>query len=272
MNKIFLTILKNIGAFLIGGVLGILSLIIFISPILEWTIKKDIGLGIIAVAPAIILIYVIIFGIGGGILGVGIYNFAKLIFKLKHHKGTPIKKRIFVALTVSDNLIKEIGKWREKHHNLPVNWVENKNLHITLIPPFYEDEVGIENVKEKLVKFKNSVGEIDLSFNRVDFGPNLENPRLIWTTGETPQKIIGLKENLEKVLNEILRRAQNDNHRQFLLHITMASFRSDNFIGLSIKKLDEKVLWEGTVESLVLMESKLSEKGADYEILEEVEL
>ena len=74
--------LKNSLAFLTGGVLSVLATLIFAKPILEFTINKDVGLGIVALAPVLIIIYSMIFGVAGGLLGIIIYNFIRY-FKRK---------------------------------------------------------------------------------------------------------------------------------------------------------------------------------------------
>ncbi len=65
---------RNIMAFLAGGLLGIFTVVVFAEPLLKYAINKDVGLGIIALAPIIIIMYSLIFGTIGGILGIIIYN------------------------------------------------------------------------------------------------------------------------------------------------------------------------------------------------------
>jgi hypothetical protein len=60
-------------------VLSGITTLLCAKPLLELAIKKDIGLGIIAIAPVLILIYSIIFGIIGGFIAITIYNLAKFI-------------------------------------------------------------------------------------------------------------------------------------------------------------------------------------------------
>jgi len=74
IHKLLLIILKNFLGFLAGGLLGVIATLLAAKPLLESVIHKDIGLGIIAVAPVVILIYLIIFGTAGGILGIIVYN------------------------------------------------------------------------------------------------------------------------------------------------------------------------------------------------------
>ena len=75
--KILTIFIKNILSFLIGGSLGILFTIIFAEPFLKFAINKDVGLGIIALAPVVLLFYLLFFTVLGGILGVFAYNIIK---------------------------------------------------------------------------------------------------------------------------------------------------------------------------------------------------
>lgn len=80
--KLSHAILKNILAFIVGGVLGIAATLLFAKQLLESAINKDVGLGVIALAPVLLIIYAVIFGAIGGIIGIVVYN---LKF-LKHKK------------------------------------------------------------------------------------------------------------------------------------------------------------------------------------------
>jgi len=72
--KILLTIVKNLLAFLAGAVVGALATLVYARQLLEHAVTQDVGLGIIAVAPVVIVIYGVLFGMVGGILGIIIYN------------------------------------------------------------------------------------------------------------------------------------------------------------------------------------------------------
>jgi len=170
------------------------------------------------------------------------------------------KKRIFIAIPISHRLQEEILRWEKKYKKLPVRWLLGKNIHITLIPPWYED--NIEAIIEKLKGIKGK--PFNLEFNRVSYGPNLKQPRLIWAEGKAPKKIIYLKNELEKIFPE-----HKSDYNNWLMHITIARFEPEMFSYFPIKTLNEKVLWRDNINSFVLMESHLSRSGADYEVLEE---
>lgn len=179
-----------------------------------------------------------------------------------------IKKRIFFAVSVSEDLQKEILKWQKKYLGSQpsfakategkIRWLAGKNLHITLIPPWYTGDV--ESVIKKLKNLE--IKSFNIEFNRVTYGPDPKRPRLIWAEDKAPKGILELKSRLEEILDK------KPEKRPFTLHLTIARFRPETFSSFSIQQLDERVLWQEKVNSFVLMEAHLSPKGADYEILE----
>ena len=73
--RALMMVLKNLLAFIAGAVVGVLGVLVFARQLLEHAITKDVGLGIIAVAPAVLIIYATLFGAAGGLLGIIAYNF-----------------------------------------------------------------------------------------------------------------------------------------------------------------------------------------------------
>ncbi|MCL5004467.1 MAG: RNA 2',3'-cyclic phosphodiesterase [Patescibacteria group bacterium] len=172
--------------------------------------------------------------------------------------------RIFIAIPISKKLQKEIEKYREFYSDLPARWLEGKNLHITLIPPWEED--NIDEVKDILKTIESKIGSFEMNFEKVSFGTNSYSPRLIWAIGKTPKQIIELKKLLENALN--MPSERND----FLLHLTLARFRPEDFKNFPVKKIDDKINWREIVEEFIIMRSHLSRNGAEYEILERFRL
>lgn len=181
-----------------------------------------------------------------------------------------MKRRIFVAVSISKTLQDKIlaweKRWQSASRRIPVRWLAGKNLHITLVPPWYTEDV--EAVKQQLakVRFVGTKGDFVMAFRRVTYGPDPRHPRLIWAEGEAPREMVALKEKIEKALRV------KPERRAFLLHLTIARFRTETFSSFPVKTLNKKVAWRDTVSSFVLMESRLSSAGADYEILESIPL
>jgi len=177
-----------------------------------------------------------------------------------------MKKRIFIAITIPKNLQQKIWDWQQSlTYQLPVRWLALKNLHLTLIPPWYED--NLEKIFLALDALPKKYPPFKIKFSQVTFGPNRYQPRLIWATGETPQASLVL----QKALGSLFPHLKSEK-RPFRLHLTLARFRPEQFASFPIKNLNEIINWQTDVTSISLMQSHLSKTGADYEILKDIKL
>ncbi len=59
---------------------------------------------------------------------------------------------------------------------------------------------------------------------------------------------------------------------EFLFHLTLARFRPEDFQFFTVKKIDDEINWEEIFNEFVIMRSRLSSDGADYEIMEKYKL
>lgn len=177
-----------------------------------------------------------------------------------------MKKRVFIGIFISPKLKRKFLGFRNKYQDLPVRWIAEKNLHLTLIPPIELDDNEIVVMIEKLQTLKEKVGQIKIKFNRLSLGPNLRRPRLIWLGGEPNQKLIELKNKLIQILDL---RAEG---RPFQPHLTIARFKLGDYLNFPIKNLSEKINWLFTTESICVIESRCLPNGAEYTILETIQL
>jgi 2'-5' RNA ligase len=176
-----------------------------------------------------------------------------------------MKKRIFVAVKISPELQEAILEWERNYNRLPVRWLAGKNLHVTLVPPREENDENIEKTKSVLKTFEGKIGQFEIEFNKVEYGPHSQEPRLIWAEGKSPKILVDFKEKLELLLDH------KSDYRPWLMHLTLARFHPKDFVRFPIKNLDEKVHWLETVNSFVLMESRLLPDGAEYKILSRID-
>lgn len=173
-----------------------------------------------------------------------------------------MKRRVFVALAIPGELASEILSW-EKNHLIPARWLSAKNLHITLVPPWYEE--NIEEIASVLDGYAG-FGSPKINFYKVSYGPDPKRPRLIWAEAEDSGTTRELKSDLEISFGIEAER------RPWKTHLTLARFREEDFESFKTKNLDEPVTWKFEANKLVLMESHLKPSGAEYEIIHEVSL
>ncbi len=173
-----------------------------------------------------------------------------------------VKKRIFIGIKFRGNK-KDLRVFRKKYSNLSLRFISDKNLHITLIPPWYEENVS------GIVSFLKEI-KLPSSFNvrlaKVELAPNKRKPHLIWAQGKAPKKLLHLKKIIEQKLNKF------NFKREFKLHLTLARFKTRDFKKFPIKKIEEKINWNFKVSSFILYESILGKNGSKYRIIEKFKL
>jgi 2'-5' RNA ligase len=165
--------------------------------------------------------------------------------------------RVFVGIPLNEKIKENVLAWRVQHTDIgPVRWMEDESLHITLVPPW-----TITRPEETIAKLQGKVfiPNFSLSFTQVDF--NALKPRLIWATGEVPEKLHNLRNNIYSRL-EI-----EPDGRPFLNHFTIGRFKEEDFVQFRIKELGEQIEWNMRVDSFNIYASELLQKGARYTVL-----
>lgn len=177
-----------------------------------------------------------------------------------------MEKRVFIGIFVSPELKRKILGFKNKYRDLPVRWMIEEKLHLTLIPPMQLNDNEIVEMIKKLQTLKGKMGQIEIKFSHVSLGPNPRRPRLIWLEGEPNQKLIELKNEITQILGL---RAEG---RPFRPHLTIARFKLRDYFDFSTKNLSEKIGWFFAAESIYIIESKRLPDGAEYTILDKITL
>ncbi len=169
-------------------------------------------------------------------------------------------KRIFVGIPISDELQEKILLFSKQQQSLPVRWLKGKNLHITLAPPWRTWDW--KEIYEKLKAIKQEPFKI--VFDKISFGPNPKEPRLIWVSGKAPKQIYDLRYKIYEIIEQEL------DNKQLIMHSTLARFRPGDFKNFPVKELNEDINWQMDVDSFVLYQSRMLPQAAEYEILERI--
>ncbi|MCL5774820.1 MAG: RNA 2',3'-cyclic phosphodiesterase [Patescibacteria group bacterium] len=168
-------------------------------------------------------------------------------------------KRVFVGLPAGEEVVKTAELWQNQHIALPVRWLEQKNLHVTLVPPWQTENVpGVIKQLEKITSNK-----ILLEFKTVDFGPKYGQPRLVWATGLSTKQLLDLRALVFGSLG------QQPGTRPFFMHLTLARFKPGIFTEFPKQDWPQPINWQMNAEKFVLYESILRPEGADYKVLGE---
>jgi len=175
-----------------------------------------------------------------------------------------MKYRIFTALEISSDMKNEILNWKNSNFKLPVKWIDPKNLHITITPPFYTESP--KEIIEKLKLLSGKILSFDLKFTKVSTGPKNVRPRLIWAVGEESEELIKLKSEIENVLG------LKPEKRKFVVHLTLARINPENIRFVKMIRFGKRINWIGHFDNFVLTESKLKPEGVKYNILKKISL
>lgn len=171
--------------------------------------------------------------------------------------------RIFIAIEIPDEIKKEIIEIQKHLPAFKRKLTEEENLHLTLKFLGEIEENKIEEVKKRLreIKFKSFEAEIDKIgfFDKRDRGIiwlNLTNCENLQK--EIDQKLKGLFEVEKRFMSHltIARTKLIKNKKEFLEELKKIKIQKNNFF----------------VKEFKLIESKLSEKGSEYSVIEDYKL
>lgn len=174
-----------------------------------------------------------------------------------------MKKRIFIAYTISENLKKNIKEWTKELHEFPIRFVPEENLHITIIPPWHED--NIELVQEKLRNLQKPQSFF-LTLSSVTIGPEGKTPWVFWIRSKPSEEMNVLKTKLENHLQLVAEK------RDYFPHITLARFTKDKYEQFPKKEFKKHIQFQEEINQFSLVESIFSLEGSSYSILETFKL
>ena len=174
------------------------------------------------------------------------------------------KKRIFIAINLSENIKKSLANHQKDWPELPAKWTKQENIHITLV---FLGDVLDEEIPDiyKLVKeMVSKYNSFDISLNKICYGPlDKKPPRMVWALGQEVKELSSLKMELDRGLGI-------SENRRFTPHITLARIRKWDWRKIEPEErpeIDQDINLSFPVDSIEIMESKLKKGGPDYQEL-----
>lgn len=174
-----------------------------------------------------------------------------------------MKRKIFISINLADRDKKRLIRATEKWQDLPVKWIKEANLHITLVfLGHVADEIMIE-ICEKVRGAVENVEIFDLEFETIGLGPDAKSPKIIWLSGRADENLRSLHEKIEKALGMYI-----SSKKSFRPHITLGRIRGRKWEALAPKpEILENYNLIVSVESADIMASKFENKGQEYTII-----
>ncbi|NCN53146.1 RNA 2',3'-cyclic phosphodiesterase [Candidatus Wolfebacteria bacterium] len=179
-----------------------------------------------------------------------------------------MKRRVFIAINLSERAKDKIEQKIETIRGSftdNIRFIDRKNWHITLSFLGYQEDESIGEIVGTMEKIIPGIEQPEINFTDIDYGPKGKTPRMIWLNGdEETSKILGdIRNSIEEELadREVV---FNKDNRKFSTHITLAKLRSSKDLPDIKTNLGINFL----AGEAVLMESHLSQKGSNYEVLQ----
>lgn len=181
-----------------------------------------------------------------------------------------MKKRIFIAINLSEKVRKRLKEYREKFDHLPVRWTKIPSLHITLVFIGYVDNEQMLEACKVAREVASEAEPFFINFKRISLGPQGKEPRMIWLEGAESQELNELKKSLEEALVSKDAGLHKVETRPFNPHITLARIKASEWQEAQINpaEVEQEFKVQFEVRSIEVMESDLKFDGAEYATLE----
>ena len=186
-----------------------------------------------------------------------------------------MEHRIFIAINPSQEIKEKIFKHQLSFPNLPVNWTKKENLHITLSFLGYTKDESIAEIINSVEEVSARHHSFFLELNKVCYGPTIQNPRMIWVTGKKSKEMGELKNDLEKKLLNAQKRKDSVFKEGLSPHITLGRLKRSDFKQISPEErpiIDKDIFEKFEVTSIDIIESELEPSGAQYTLLQSINL
>jgi 2'-5' RNA ligase len=179
--------------------------------------------------------------------------------------------RLFVAVGLEDTLKAKVGEIQKKLmlEDAGVKWIELKNLHFTLKFIGEVDESRVDGIVKAIDKSLVDAKPCRLSIENIGVFPNENSPKVIWLgVGEGKDEICCLADKLAKI-------GFTTEKRKFSPHLTLGrvkSARNKEKLLDAIKSMQGVIVGVMDVREVLLMQSRLTPKGAIYSRVNKFEL
>jgi len=192
-------------------------------------------------------------------------------------------KRIFIAINLSEEVRETltgiqqeiIGMYPENSGMRVGKWVKKGNLHITLLFIGEVQDKAVPRAIEVLKDIAKDHAPISITFNKVCYGPDEKiPPRLVWVEVAENLALFELAKTVKSamVARSIL---EKPDKRPFQGHITLGRIREWQWKHINPEEMpdiEQNLDLSFTTKSIELMESQLRKEGAEYSVIQSIQL
>lgn len=177
-----------------------------------------------------------------------------------------MKKRIFIAINLPDDIKKTLLSYEKRWRNLKIRWTNFHKMHITFEFLGEVDKSGLDTILLTTEKTVLKTKPFDIRLDKITLGPDLAQAKMFWVTICVDSYLMKFKNSLDENLK------QNDfilEEREFNPHITLARARGNQLKGKQTNIALSNLKFQA--ESIAVMQSQLHPGGAKYKMIERFE-
>lgn len=183
-------------------------------------------------------------------------------------------KRLFVAIKIlpNENFIKILSKLKHELKHEKIKWAEPKNIHLTL--KFFGETIN-ENIPKIIDILNTSLqnkNRFTMKIANIGIFGSKYKPKVIWAGIYNTDYICEIQNCMSKALEII---GYVNDRQNYVPHLTLGRIKFINDKPLFndiILGFKTEYLQEITVSDIILFESKLTKKGAIYQVVKNFNL
>jgi len=172
-----------------------------------------------------------------------------------------MKKRIFIAINLPDEIKEALLVHRKRWKNLDIRWSSFENMHITLEFMGNVDREGLEFILAAVEKTASELEPFNVYLDRIVLGPDSIRPRMFWATICVDDNIKRLKKLMEQNMESF---GFGLEKRLFIPHITLARAKGNQLKGKQTNIILNNLSFK--VFSIEVMQSQLHPAGSRYKL------
>jgi len=163
-----------------------------------------------------------------------------------------MKKRIFMAIEVPDEIKRELLSYEKKWDNLRIKWINFYKIHLSIEFLGEVDKNDLDSIIAATQETAATLKPFEVKLDRIVLGPNPAEAKMFWSTIRVETEMKELRKTLHMNLH-----TQNYNYEfgPFKPHITIARARGNQLKGKQTNVILKDLKFQ--VESINLIESQL---------------
>jgi len=179
-----------------------------------------------------------------------------------------MRKRIFVTISLPEEIRRELLSYERRWKNLHIKWTNFHNLHLTLEFLGKVNRWELKKILEATEKTALEIKPFNIKLDKIILGPDSTQAKMFWVTVCIDENVTELKNSINKNLKNCDFKLEEE--QEFNPHIILARARGNQLKGKQTNIILRNM--EFKLASIEVMQSQLHPGGAKYKVVESFEL